>query len=120
MVIDRHWNRLGRSLDPDDFTDAQTIAAVERITRGNFRLLECLIPQITCVLKINQLEIITADVIEAAASVLVIGNLRQRATTKHRQRAPNSTRHFERTLTLPVVPVVPVLQSMRRLISQGL
>ena len=40
FVLDRHWKRLGRTLDPDDFTDAQAIAAIERITRGNFRLLE--------------------------------------------------------------------------------
>ena len=74
FVLDRHWKRLGRSLDPDDFTDAQAIAAIERITRGNFRLLERLFPQIARVLKINQLETITDDVIEAAASILVIGN----------------------------------------------
>lgn len=74
FVLDRHWKRLGRNLDPDDFTDAQAIAAIERITRGNFRLLERLFPQITRVLKINQLETITDDVIEAAASILVIGN----------------------------------------------
>jgi DNA transposition AAA+ family ATPase len=63
----------GRTLDPDDFTDAQAIAAIERITRGNFRLLERLFPQIARVLKINELETITDDVIEAAASTLVIG-----------------------------------------------
>ncbi|MFJ4107991.1 AAA family ATPase [Oerskovia enterophila] len=73
FVLDRHWKHLGRTLDPDDFTDAQAIAAIERITRGNFRLLERLFPQISRVLKINQLETITDDVIEAAASVLVIG-----------------------------------------------
>ena len=48
--------------------------AIERITRGNFRLLERLFPQINRVLKINDLEAITDDVIEAAASILVIGN----------------------------------------------
>lgn len=74
FVLDRHWKRLGRTLDPDDFTDAQAIAAIERITRGNFRLLERLFPQINRVLKINQLDTITDDVIEAAASILVIGN----------------------------------------------
>jgi DNA transposition AAA+ family ATPase len=74
FVLDRHWKRLGRTLDPEDFTDAQAIAAVERITRGNFRLLERLFPQVARVLKINQLETITDDVIEAAASILVIGN----------------------------------------------
>ncbi|MFJ6378028.1 AAA family ATPase [Pseudarthrobacter oxydans] len=74
FVLDRHWKRLGRTLDPDDFTDAQAIAAIERITRGNFRLLERLFPQINRVLKINQLDTITDDVVEAAASILVIGN----------------------------------------------
>ena len=73
FVLERRWKRLGRTLDPDDFTDAQAIAAIERITRGNFRLLERLFPQIARVLKINELETITDDVVEAAASVLVIG-----------------------------------------------
>lgn len=57
----------------DDFTDAQAIAAIARITRGNFRLLERLFPQIQRVLKINELDTITNDVIEAAQSTLVIG-----------------------------------------------
>ena len=73
FVLDRHWERLGHTLDPDDFTDAQAVAAIERLTRGNFRLLERLFPQINRILKINELETITNDVVEAAASVLVIG-----------------------------------------------
>lgn len=73
FVLTRYWKRLGQALDPDDFTDAQAIAAVQRITRGNFRLLERLFPQIGRVLKINDLTTITNDVIEAAASTLVIG-----------------------------------------------
>lgn len=44
FVLDRRWKRLGRTLDPEDFTDAQVVAAIERITRGNFRLLERLFP----------------------------------------------------------------------------
>lgn len=59
----------GESTTPIDCYDA-----IERITRGNFRLLERLFPQINRVLKINQLDTITDDVIEAAASILVIGN----------------------------------------------
>lgn len=73
FVLDRQWKHLGRVLNPDDFTDAQAVAAIERITRGNFRLLERLFPQIKRVLAINELEAITDDVVEAAASVLVIG-----------------------------------------------
>ena len=63
FVLDHHWKRHGKTLDPDDFTDAHAFAANERITRGNFRLLERLFPQINRVLKINQLEAITDDVI---------------------------------------------------------
>lgn len=73
FVLDRHWQRLGHQLDPDDYTDNQAVAAVQRITRGNFRLLERLLPQIQRVMKINELTTITDDVIEAAASTLVIG-----------------------------------------------
>lgn len=73
FVLQRHWRALGKTLDPDDFTDAQAIAAITRITRGNFRLLERLFPQIERVLKINELHTITNDVVEAAQSTLVIG-----------------------------------------------
>ena len=62
FVLQRHWRSLGKTLNPDDFTDAQTIAAISRITRGNFRLLERLFPQIERVLKINELQTITNDV----------------------------------------------------------
>lgn len=73
VVLERSWKSLGRTLDPDDFTDAQAVAAIERITGGNFRLLERLFPRIARVLRIDELEAITDDVIEAAASVLVLG-----------------------------------------------
>ena len=61
------------ALDPEDFTDAQAITAIARITRGNFRLLKRLFPQIERALKINEIDTITNDAIGAAASILVIG-----------------------------------------------
>lgn len=73
FVLERRWRKLGKTRDPDDFIDAQAIAAVERITRGNFRLLERLPPQIQRVMKINELDVITNDVVEGARSTLVIG-----------------------------------------------
>lgn len=73
FVLTRHWRQLGLSLDDADFTDAQAIAAIARITGGNFRLLHRLFVQIERILKINGLSVITDDVVEAARSTLVIG-----------------------------------------------
>jgi len=74
FVLSRHWRKLGLTLDLTDFTDAQAVSAVGRITRGNFRLVHRLFVQIERVLKINDLTVITSDVIEAARSTLVIGD----------------------------------------------
>lgn len=74
FVLSRHWRKLGLTLDLSDFTDAQAVAAVGRITRGNFRLVHRLFVQIERVLKINDLTVITSDVVETARSTLVIGD----------------------------------------------
>ena len=60
-------------MDLEDFTDTQAVAAIARITRGNFRLIDRLFTQMQRVLKINELDTITDDVVEAARSTLVIG-----------------------------------------------
>ena len=75
FVLTRHWRRLGLALDDADFTDAQAVASIARITGGNFRLLHRLFVQIGRILKINGLSVITEDVVEAARSTLVIGAL---------------------------------------------
>jgi len=73
FVLTRHWRQLGLSLDHADFTDTQAIAAISRITSGNFRLLHRLFMQMERILHINALSVITEDVVEAARSTLVIG-----------------------------------------------
>jgi len=73
FVLTRHWRHLGLNLDDADFTDNQAMAAIARITGGNFRLIHRLFVQIDRVLRINDLTVITNDVIEAARSTLVIG-----------------------------------------------
>jgi hypothetical protein len=73
FVLTRHWRKLGLPLDEADFTDTQAIAAIARITGGNFRLLQRLFVQIERILKINGLSVITNEVVEAARSTLVIG-----------------------------------------------
>lgn len=73
FVLERWWRKLGQELDVDDFTDAQAVAAIARITRGNFRLVDRLFTQMERVMKINELTTITDDVVEAARSTLVVG-----------------------------------------------
>lgn len=73
FVLERKWRKIGQKLNPDDFTDAQAVAAIGRITRGNFRLVDRLFTQIERVMKLNELSTITDDVVEAARSTLVIG-----------------------------------------------
>lgn len=74
FVLTRHWRRLGLELDDADFTDSQAVATITRITGGNFRLLQRLFVQIERILRINELNSITAEVVEAARSILVIGD----------------------------------------------
>jgi DNA transposition AAA+ family ATPase len=64
-VLTRRWRQLGLDLDGADFTDAQAIASIARITGGNFRLLHRLFVQIERILTINGLSVITDDVVEA-------------------------------------------------------
>ena len=73
FVLTRHWRSLGITLDNADFTDTQAVASIARITGGNFRLLRRLFTQMERVMQINELTVITDEVVEAARSTLVIG-----------------------------------------------
>jgi hypothetical protein len=49
------------------------LAAIRRVTGGNFRLLQRLLAQIRRLLAINELRVVTKEVVEAARENLVIG-----------------------------------------------
>ncbi|MFB4284709.1 AAA family ATPase [Nonomuraea sp. MTCD27] len=71
-VLDRKWPHLGLGAS-DDFATTEAIAAITRITSGNFRLITRLVDQIERVLEINQLTTVTKEVVEAARENLIIG-----------------------------------------------
>ena len=58
---------------PDGATTGEAVAAITRITSGNFRLTGRLIAQIQRILDINHLSVVTSQVVEAARESLVIG-----------------------------------------------
>jgi DNA transposition AAA+ family ATPase len=73
FILQHHWAALGRELEPTQFTDQEAVAAIIRITAGNFRLLNRLVAQIRRIMQLNGLQTITREVVEAARECLVIG-----------------------------------------------
>lgn len=74
FVLARHWPELHLD-DTADFTTGEAVAAITRITNGNFRLASRLIAQIQRILDINHVSIVTSEVVDAARESLVIGVL---------------------------------------------
>lgn len=73
QVLQHQWSRHLLGLEQEECADAEAIAAIIRMTGGNFRLLERLLSQIGRILTINRLSLVTKEVVEAARESLVIG-----------------------------------------------
>jgi hypothetical protein len=71
-LLSEHWAPSGVQLPTDPMT-TDVIAAIIRMTAGNFRLLNRLLAQIEPVLDVNGLATITTEIVMAARESLVIG-----------------------------------------------
>jgi len=71
-LLDQRWTPPGVQI-PEHPLDAETVAAIIRITGGNLWLLNRLLTQMERILEINSLQEVTKAVVEAARESLVIG-----------------------------------------------
>ena len=72
QLLEQRWTPPGVCL-PQQTLDAETVAAVIRITGGNFRLPNRLLNQMKRIVEVNSLQEVTKAVVEAARESLVIG-----------------------------------------------
>ena len=72
-LLQRKWVPSGVTLPEEGITDEEALAAIIRVTGGNFRLLHRLLTQIARLVEINALQTVTSQVVEAARESLVIG-----------------------------------------------
>lgn len=72
-IILKQRSKLGVGLSAEALEDEEALATIIRISRGNFRLIRALLQQVERMLEANDLELVTAKVVEAAAENLVMG-----------------------------------------------
>ena len=72
LLLRSHWAPTGVQLPKNEIAP-EVVAAITRLTRGNFRLLSRLLTQMQRVVQINQLSEFSIEVVETARENLVIG-----------------------------------------------
>lgn len=72
LLLATHADQFGIAFDPANLEAIEAMAAVIRITRGNFRLMERLFAQMRRIMTLNQIEGVSSDVVQAARDCLVI------------------------------------------------
>jgi len=73
QLLLQSWTPPKTVLPEQSLTDEEALAAIIRITGGNFRLLHRLLTQIARLMEINAMQTITRQVVETARENLVIG-----------------------------------------------
>lgn len=73
FIFARHSETLGLRFNPERYEDVEAMSAAIRVTRGNFRLIERLLAQMQRLMAVNNLDALSADLVQAARDCLVIG-----------------------------------------------
>jgi len=72
LLLATHAGDFGITFDPTQLDAIEAQAAVIRITRGNFRLMERLFAQMRRIMTLNRVDAMSADIVQAACDCLVI------------------------------------------------
>jgi DNA transposition AAA+ family ATPase len=75
LYLTQKWTNGGLTLHPGSAVEEEAIAAIIRMTNGNFRLLHRLLTQIARITDINALRMVSKEVVEIARQQLVIGSV---------------------------------------------
>lgn len=76
-LLEQRWTPPGVALPTAEPLAKEAVAAIIRVTGGNFRLFHRLLTQMERILEINSLPRVTSAVVEAARERLVFGTARQ-------------------------------------------
>jgi DNA transposition AAA+ family ATPase len=74
-LIRDEWRPQSIPLERDHWTDEEGLAGIFRVAAGNFRLLDRLLSQIDRIVKLNNLDLVTRQVVDKAREAMVIGGV---------------------------------------------